>query len=245
MASAIHYAATLRTLTPLGALPDAALNTLLSQAHSHSYPKGQPLFNQGDAVGHVAIILSGWVKLTRTSASGTEAVLDVLSTGHILGLQHFFAGTPHPCHAIVAEDAEILSISATLLPPLLAQHPALTLAFLQTLAQEKNALEQELEGRALQNAAERLGCFLLRLVPPAQHKSTQPIEIKLPFDKTLIAARLGMKPETFSRALASLKKELNLRINGSHITIPRVGVLTKQSCASCSGVFPCYQRNCR
>jgi CRP-like cAMP-binding protein len=34
-----------------------------------------------------------------------------------------------------------------------------------------------------------------------------PVELHLPIDKALIAARLGMQPETFSRALARLRSE--------------------------------------
>ena len=35
----------------------------------------------------------------------------------------------------------------------------------------------------------------------------QQVELTLPYEKSLIAARLGMTPESFSRALAALGKE--------------------------------------
>jgi len=51
------------------------------------------------------------------------------------------------------------------------------------------------------SSTERLADFLLDLSNSPNGTAT----ITLPLDKSLIAARLGMQPETFSRALAKLK----------------------------------------
>ena len=46
----------------------------------------------------------------------------------------------------------------------------------------------------------------------------------LPYDKTLIAGRLGMKPESLSRAFARLR-ELGVRVKQHHAAIADVGRL--------------------
>ena len=50
-------------------------------------------------------------------------------------------------------------------------------------------------------AAQRVGCFILRLL----NKKQPNLIINLPCNKTLLASHLGMKRETFSRALNDLR----------------------------------------
>ena len=51
-------------------------------------------------------------------------------------------------------------------------------------------------------------------------------EIRLPYDKFLVAGRLSMKPETFSRALASLR-EHGVRTDGNLVSIDDVAALQR------------------
>ena len=54
-----------------------------------------------------------------------------------------------------------------------------------------------------------------------------------PYDKALAAQRLGMKPETFSRALAQLKP-LGVTIKGPEIAIDSFSCLTAYCCGHCT-----------
>jgi CRP/FNR family transcriptional regulator, dissimilatory nitrate respiration regulator len=45
--------------------------------------------------------------------------------------------------------------------------------------------------------------------------SREDVQLTLPIDKSLIARRLGMKPETFSRAPGALKSEVGLQVEGT------------------------------
>jgi hypothetical protein len=65
------------------------------------------------------------------------------------------------------------------------------------------------------------------------------VTLHLPYDKTLIASRLGMKPETFSRALAKLKEQTGIRIVGPTVYIDRLQTLVSYTCNHCSTHFPC------
>lgn len=88
----------------------------------------------------------------------------------------------------------------------------------------------------LKNASQRIGCFMLRLCGSSDERD---ITLKLPYDKSLIAARLGMKSETFSRALNKLRNETNINISGSVVTIPEIDDLSLYACTACSNEFPC------
>jgi CRP-like cAMP-binding protein len=104
------------------------------------------------------------------------------------------------------------------------------------MSKHRKCQEREIEHLTIQNAPQRIGCFILRLCPKDQDKN---IILQLPYDKLLLASRLGMKPETFSRALNKLRDETGIRINGARIEIGNIKQLSHFSCSACSSSYPC------
>ena len=85
---------------------------------------------------------------------------------------------------------------------LLEQAPPLALALLHAEAQDFRAMVRQVRDLKLRSAAQRLGCYLLALVADP---IAQTAELRLPFDKGLLAARLGCRQENLSRAFATLR----------------------------------------
>ena len=112
----------------------------------------------------------------------------------------------------------------------------MALNMLESMAQKQRVQSHEIEHLNIQNASQRIGCFLLRLCPTDANGH---VELNLPYDKTLIAARLGMKPETFSRALAKLKQDTGIKIKGASVAIDAVDQLVEYTCNHCSQSFAC------
>jgi CRP/FNR family transcriptional activator FtrB len=66
----------------------------------------------------------------------------------------------------------------------------------------------------LRSSTQRLGCYLLAL---AREQNVEG-EFRLPYDKRLLAGRLGMTPENLSRAFASLR-EYGVETHGSRVAL--------------------------
>ena len=81
-------------------------------------------------------------------------------------------------------------------------------------------LVRQVEQLAVKSSAERVAGFLCKLTSNADG----PVTIQLPLDKALIAGRLGMQPETFSRSLAKLRR-LGIVTNGGVVQVPDVAAL--------------------
>ncbi len=64
-------------------------------------------------------------------------------------------------------------------------------------------VEVESEHKSTMNVAQRVGCFIQRLC--VMH-DLDPDRFTLPYSKALIASRLGISPETLSRAFVTLRK---------------------------------------
>lgn len=48
-----------------------------------------------------------------------------------------------------------------------------------------------------------------------------------------------MKAETFSRALARLRKNTGVNVRGATVEIDNIEKLSNYSCTSCSSTYPC------
>jgi len=182
------------------------------------------------------VIKSGWVKLFRETLDGAQAVVDILTTNHIFGETAIFEDGNYPYSAEIVETAEIISLPISELKAEIENNNKLALAMLSSMARYRRQQDTEIEHLSIQNAPQRIGCFLLRL---ANQNETGEVKIHLPYDKTLVASRLGMQPETFSRALAKLRDKTGIHVKGATIEMDSLEQLTRYSCAACSSEFPC------
>lgn len=214
----------------------AFLNNLAQQSKLQNLEKGQILFVHEDTADRFYIMNNGWVKLFRETVEGTQAIIDILNQGHMFGETALFQDDVYPYSAEATESAEVISLPLSLLKKEIEDNPKLALEMLSSMAKFRRQQDQELEHRTLQNAPQRIGCFLLRL---ANQNASGEVVINLPYDKTLVASRLGMQPETFSRALGKLKSETGIEIKGSSIKVDNLTQLSEFSCGACSAEFPC------
>lgn len=227
---------TLKALPLFKNCPDRFFQDLCATAHIQNHEKGKILIIHEDPATRFFVIQHGWVKLFRETPNGAESVIDILPSGHVFGETALFENGVYPYSAEIVETAEIISLSLSVLKLELEHNSILTTNMLKYMARQQRKQDQEIEHRTLQNASQRIGCFLLQLTG-SEYKTAK--KIRLPYDKTLVASRLGMKPETFSRALGKLKKSTGIRIKGKTIEIDDVQQLTSYACQMCSSQFPC------
>ncbi len=226
----------LREIPVFSGLEQTALERICMQAHDLDAVKAKLLFVSGDPAEFFYVIKSGWVKLFRETLDGNVAIIDILTTGHMFGETSIFEDGAYPYSAEIVEDAAIIALPLADLKQEIENNQQLALAMLTSMARYRKQQEQEIEHRTMQNAPQRIGCFLLRLT---RQNETGPVTIHLPYDKTLLASRLGMQPETFSRALSKLKEATGIRVKGATIELDNLEQLTNYSCAACSSEFPC------
>lgn len=198
--------------------------------------KGKILFFNQDDADKFYIVVKGWIKLFRETLDGTQAVVDIVPAGHIFGETCIFEDDTYPYSAEATEPSEILALPLKALKKEIEDNPKLAFYMLSAMARYRRQQDQEIEHRTIQNAPQRIGCFLLRL---ADQNQDGPITIHLPYDKTLLASRLGMQPETFSRALNKLKNATGIEVKGASIKVENLDRLVNYSCIACSSGFPC------
>jgi CRP-like cAMP-binding protein len=180
----------------------------------------------------LTIIISGWVKLSRHTSEGEEAIINLLTRGHLLGDSAIATETPYPYSAHAAEQTSVLEINGGAFRALCIKHPHLTTQIMRSMSDELKNSRAETEHLSLMTAPQRVGCLLLQMSSGMHGKGGT---FTFPYDKSLAAAKLGMTPETFSRALSHLKPA-GVMVKGSEINIKNFHELINYVCNHCSAL---------
>jgi CRP-like cAMP-binding protein len=192
----------LREVPLLACLDDAILQRLSLEAKVECYESGDIIFRQGDRTTSIVIVLHGFVKLLRIAPCGDETLIDVFSDGQSVIEALTLGGDFYHVSAEAVGPTRILKLSAVRFLQLASESPAFALAVIQEATNKIRNLIGEIESLKAQSADNRLTRFILSLCPPGEDRC----QFRLPYDKRLIAARLGIQQETLSRAFARLRE---------------------------------------
>jgi len=182
-------------------LREDMLRRLIGNEAPRNYPKGHLLFQQGDQADHFYFVLEGWVKLYRLMPTGEEAIMHIFTKGETFAEAAMFAGRKYPVTAEVVADARLLSINSNHFEKQISESPKIALRMLATTAERLKQLVTEVEQIKGRNSLERVAFFLLSLCPDEETSTV----LDLPYEKSLIASRLNIKPESLSRVLKKLR----------------------------------------
>ncbi len=196
------------------------LDDLLGQGSVCAMARGETLFVQGDRADSIFIVLDGWMKLSRITQSGDDIVVAVYSQGESFGEAAAMKGGVYPVTVEAVEDSVLFQITAKTIAHYIRTHPEMAMAMLSSTFRHNHELVLEIEDIKGHNGAQRLATFLVALAPTDEGAST----FSLPYDKGLIAARLGMKPESLSRSISNLRAQ-GVTVRGQHVSVADLGRL--------------------
>ncbi len=187
----------------LASVPEGEVDRILSEAHVTRFDRGQTIFLQGETANAIYIVLDGWVKLYRIAANGAEAIVGVFTRGRSFGEAVAFRKDVYPVSAEAVTPCTLIRVEADSYLRGVRNSPETAIAMLSSTFAHLHSLVSQLEAMKARTGAQRVAEFLCELAPCDDGAC----EVTLPYDKVLIAGRLGMKPESLSRAFAKLKPE--------------------------------------
>ena len=215
-----QYADVARRSILLSTAPPPVVDALLASARLREFDRGATIFLQGERANAIYIVAEGWVKLYRIAPNGAEAVVGVFTKGSSFGEAVAFRHDTYPVAAEAVTDCRLIRIEADAFLRQIRQAPEIAIAMLSATYAHLHALVSQVEQLKAQTGAQRVAEFLLDLCDCEDGACT----VTLPYDKVLIAGRLGMKPESLSRAFAKLKA-FGVVINQNHAAISDISRL--------------------
>jgi CRP/FNR family transcriptional regulator, transcriptional activator FtrB len=215
----------LRGFRPFAEFAPFEYEQIRHRAEIQMIPARTHLLKIGDVPEALYVLLDGLVQLVSTSQGSDSTVL-------LLRPPSFFVTA-----AVVQNDrlltsartlqpSRVLHIPAACVHALLAEKGAFTRAIIDDLCVQYRNTVRELTNLRTRNGFERLIAWIAAM----QARSNTPCEIRLPFDKGVLAARLGISPETLSRDLARLGA-LGVTVEGRTLRIAETSELRQW--ASC------------
>lgn len=202
----------------------------LERGRHADYPKGSLLFQHGDPADSLFLILEGWVKIYQDNAEGDQTVLAVLTRGDTFGEESVVKGRAYPCNAqSISRHMRCLILPAAALREKVRAEPDIALSMISALSDQVNRMGFLLAFYSNLTSSQRVAAFVLKLALENGGAQT----VQFPYNKLMVAARLGMQPETFSRALRKLEDEEIVVIKGREIDISSLDGLQIYCSVSC------------
>lgn len=181
-------------------------------------PRGQTLFHKGDAVHGFHILVYGQVKLAFTSPSGVDKVVEILGPGMGFGEALMFLERPAVVYAQAIADSMLLFVPRQAVFEELERNPSFGRRMLGGLSRRLHGLVMDVEAYSLCSGAQRVIGYLLRSEGD-WNPSLQPREVTLDASKNIIASRLNLTPQHFSRILHELTVARLVEVDGRVIRI--------------------------
>lgn len=200
--------------TPLfSSISAPALHALATGATLAHFERDAVLFQAGEQPEYLHLLARGSVQLSAGTPDGREAVVELLHPYETFILAAVLTSQPYLMSARAVEPVHVLLIPARLLLGELKTNPELALALLGSMARQYRHLVREIKDLRLRTASQRLARYLLQLVESEGGQA-----VRLPGEKKLLASRLGMTPEHFSRAIAELRRH-GIDVRGDDVRV--------------------------
>ena len=189
------------------------------------FDKGQSIVQCGDPCTGFHLVVYGQVKLAFTSPQGVEKVVEIIRPGQSFGEALMLLDKPYVVFAQALSDSMLLHIAKQAVFEELGPNP-FARRMIAGLARRLHGLVRDVEAYTLRSGEERFIGYLLAELPEGAPDSAA--EVNLTPGKSVLASRLNMTPEHFSRILHELAADGLIEVNGRSIRVPDVALLRRR-----------------
>lgn len=199
----------------------SAVDAMLRGAFLQRFPAQVELVREGEQADFLHVVIDGWVEMY-AAYRDRETTVGVLGAGESFILAAALLDQPYLQSARALSPSRILMLPAEAVRRAFSEDAAFARRLAQDLAQAYRGIVRELKNQKLRSGLERLANWLL-----TQNAATGSTgRFDFPFDKKVLASRIGMAPAVLSRAFASLEA-YQVEVNGPCVIIKDLEALQK------------------
>lgn len=194
-----------------GGLSPTEVRRVAERHRVRRVPRGTLLFAEATEGDAVYVLLSGIVKLFRTSEDGKEAVVRMVHPGELFAELILFDEPRYPVSASAVVASEVVEISRGHMQDLLTDEHFRNV-FVANLIEKLRYLAEQVYVLSSCDVAERLFRFL-------KERYGRRERYELALSKKDMAAAIATVPETLSRTLRRLEAAGEIRWNGAVLEV--------------------------
>lgn len=207
----------LRQLPLFSALSETEIQRVAAATAQLRVSTGARLFSRGDPCAGFHVVVQGRVKLVLETSDGAEKVMEICGPGHSFGEAVMFLQKPYFVAAEVLEPSLLLHIGKGAVMSEIDNNPDFAKHMLAGLSMRLHRLVGDLEAFTMRDGTHRVAAYLL-----SEHDEevrSGSFEVRLPVSKGVLASRLNITREHFSRILNELSTAGLVHVQGPVIRV--------------------------
>jgi CRP-like cAMP-binding protein len=207
-------------------LTPAQLTRVAGIARERRFPKRHTIFVEGEKGNYVVLIVSGIVKISRTSRDGRVKTLALLRAKDFFGeMAIFLQKHERSANAEALSECRVITIEQGDFERLLREYPGISVRIIQTLAERIVSANRQIKTLALGDSRARLSDLLLFLKDDfGQSDGGMPV---VPLTHQEIADLAGISRETATRLLNVLESDGAVRLKSRRVVLSDLETLKR------------------
>lgn len=192
---------------------------LAAVASLREFEKGALLFSEGDPSDYLYTVVSGRVKIFKTTARGTDVILEIFGPGDPVGAVAAYESRAYPASAVTLEPTTALLIPRQAFFKLLETHPTMVRGLLTGLTHRLVELTNRLTELSGGRVDARLARFFLKLADDIGQRRPDGTFIPMALSRQEIADMIGTTIETSIRIMSRWGKQDIVRTEKDGFTV--------------------------
>jgi len=211
------------------ALDEDGAKALRSMLNDVELPRGDRLFDEGDAGDRLYVVLEGKIKLTRAASDGRENLLSVLGPGEMFGELSLFDPRPRTASAVAITDARLAALAHADLLSWLTGRPDVALHLLRALAQRLRRANDVMADLVFTDVPGRVAKALLDLADRFGEPQGDGLQVHHDLTQEELAQLVGASRETVNKALADFAARGWLQLSAKSVLLLDAERLAKRA----------------
>lgn len=206
-------------------LAAAQLDALIEASHLRELPAEQSLFRAGEPIREAHMLVSGAVERSTTLAGKTKKIIELVQSQQLLALGEIFGATTYSSSCETIAPCIVIAIGIQKLRAIIRQDLELSWRVIQMMARKQYAIEFDVTGYHYSlTGTQRVLDYLVELAGDRAGLAGE-TTVVLKTSKKIIAALIGMTPESFSRNLRLLSDSGVIVVEGRKVHIQNAALL--------------------
>lgn len=200
-------------------LPSEAVERISNSGSRKFYKKDNVVLMEDDTGTALFVIISGKVKVSRTSNDGKEVILTILNESDFFGEMAILDGMQRSATVTALEDSELFILQRNDFLDMLKEYPEISITLLYELTKRLRAADMKIKALSLKDAEGKVATVILQIADDVGMIKKGVVEIeKMPLQQDL-ANMAGTSRETISRTLHTFAKKGLVELEGSKLRI--------------------------
>jgi CRP-like cAMP-binding protein len=193
----------IQSLPVFGAMDDTALDDVISHATALPIPRGAAVFEQGQTAKAFYVLLSGRLKVVKSTPDGQQVLIRFVVPGEIYGIAKALNREDYPATALAIIDSVTLSWDMAIWDDFMTRHPVFAGNVMRMMGQRIEDAHTRLKEMATQDVEHRVANAVLRLVSRSGRLVDEGVVVDFPITRQEIAEASGTTMHSVSRVLSA------------------------------------------